>query len=714
VTFGSYAIDLDISSGLGSLAMLLVLGWLAFQVYGPLRSGMALSLLLLCVRTLALLLCLLLFATPRLSITANGVRQPLIAILLDNSESMQILAGETPRFDQATRLLVSSTFRNLSHRARVQTYRFSESLVDEVPSDSALWNGPATDVATSLTQLSTRVRGEGLAGVFLISDGANNIGENPGQAAEDLGAPIYTIPIGVEDPPHDVALGSLTVPSLAYVGRKIEITATVSSVGIDRTPHSVRVYNGDRKVGETPILIDGGDQEIRVSITPTTPGLHAIRVVVPVLEGEVEHQNNQEIVEIEVLAARANVLVVGNPSADLAFVLRMLRADSNLTVDAVVSQGTDGIPFGLRARLSDIADQELVILHDVPGSLMSTEIEASLRRHVESGHSLLAVGGEGSMVPDWGGRVESDLMPIASAPPHNGYLPSLIPFKLVEQSSHHPILKSDGGTSTGEAWTLLPPYTGLNPGKLRDGGGAISLIEVTESGFPILATSLAGEGKVAVLAARGFARQALMMEGLGEGDRVVRLFWSQLVRWLLTREDVAKLRVTTEKSTYRSGEPITFRAEVYDDLLQPVDDADVYLEVDGEMERTAVLLRKGNGVYSGVFRGLQQGTYPYRVRAAWDGDTPAETTGSLTVGRYSVEFEDLLADPATLESIARRSGGHVIQASALAAFVDSLKLSPQPHAALHQFRLWGDTWPLVFLIAAFSFEWYTRRSRGMV
>ena len=713
MTLGSYAIDLDISSGLGSLTLLLVFGWLAFRVYRPTRSGMTLSLLLLCVRTLALLLCLLLFAAPRLSVTANGVRQPLIAILLDNSESMQILAGETPRFDQVTRLLESATFENLSHRARVQTYRFSESLVDEASSDSALWSGPATDIATSLTQLSTQVRGEGLAGVFLISDGANNIGENPGPAAEDLGAPIYAVPIGVEDPPHDVALASLTAPSLAYVGRKIEIVANVSSVGIDRTPHSVRVYNGDRKVGETPILIDGGDQEVRVSVTPATPGLHAIRVVVPVLEGEVEHQNNQEIVQIEVLAARANVLVVGNPSADLAFVLRRLRADSNLTVDAVVSQGTGGVPFGLRERLSDIADQDLVILHDVPGSLMSPEIEASLRQHVESGHSLLAVGGEGSMVPDWGGRVESDLMPIVSAPAHDEYLSSLIPFKLVEQSSHHPILKSDRGTSTGEAWTLLPPYTGLNPGKLRDGGGAITLIEATASGFPILVASLAGEGKVAVLAARGFARQALMMEGLGEGDRVVGPFWSQLVRWLLTREDVAKLRVTTEKSTYRSGEPITFRAEVYDDLLHPVDDADVYLEVDGETKRTAVLARKGNGVYSGVFRGLQQGSYPYKVHAGWDGET-AETTGSLTVGRYSVEFEDLLADPSTLESIARRSGGRVIEALALAAFVDSLKLSPQPHAALYQFRLWGDTWPLVLLVAAFSFEWFVRRSRGMV
>jgi hypothetical protein len=204
------------------------------------------------------------------------------------------------------------------------------------------------------------------------------------------------------------------------------------------------------------------------------------------------------------------------------------------------------------------------------------------------------------------------------------------------------------------------------------------------------------------------------MQGIGETDKVVRVFWNRMTRWLLTEDDLAKLRVSTGKSSYRSGETINVRAELFDDLLRPVVEADVVLEVEGGPDDAIILARKGEGNYAGVIRGLKQGTHTYRVSAQWNEEDKAEAVGELTIGRYSVEFEDLLANASLMQEIAMRSGGRVVDIDAISDFVDSLKLAPQPHVSVLQLRLWGKNWPLLFLVMFLGFEWFVRRSRGMV
>ena len=140
----------------------------------------------------------------------------------------------------------------------------------------------------------------------------------------------------------------------------------------------------------------------------------------------------------------------------------------------------------------------------------------------------------------------------------------------------------------------------------------------------------------------------------------------------------------------------------------------VVLEVEGGPDDAIILARKGEGNYAGVIRGLKQGTHTYRVSAQWNEEDKAEAVGELTIGRYSVEFEDLLANASLMQEIAMRSGGRVVDIDAISDFVDSLKLAPQPHVSVLQLRLWGKNWPLLFLVMFLGFEWFVRRSRGMV
>ena len=388
---------------------------------------------------------------------------------------------------------------------------------------------------------------------------------------------------------------------------------------------------------------------------------------------------------------------------------RTLRANSNLTVETLTPERAGGWPSSLKSKLVDTEGHDLVILHGVPRAILSAEVEAGLRRHVMAGNGLLMVGGEDSGVPDWG----AGLLPVE--PDSKPYSSTFVSHQLNPDAVQHPILAvGDDPVYSREAWSLLPPFTGVNPTKLRGGSGSTVLIRQKVSDAPLVAIRLVGKGKVAVVATRGFARQALMMQGIGETDKVMRAFWNRMTRWLLTEGDLAKLRVSTGKSSYRSGETIDIQAELFDDLLRPIVDADVALEVDGGPDDAIILARKGEGKYAGVIRGLKQGTHEYLVSARWNEEGKAEAMGELTIGRYSVEFENLLPNVSLMQEIAMRSRGRVVDIDTIPDFVDSLKLAPQPHVSVLRLRFWGENWSLLFLVMFFSFEWFVRRSKGMV
>ena len=710
MSVAGYTVDLSVTDGWWSLLLLAAVTILAYRAYRPshTRKGPHAALFLL--RLSVLLLMTGLFVTPRLRVSASGVRLPLLAILVDDSESMRILSGDQPRHAVVSNLLGEGLEDRVSGRARIRTFRFSETLTEDSVPDSLLWRGSATDIASSLGLLSSRLQGEGLSGVVLISDGAHNLGQSPVEIAEAFESPIYTVPVGAEHPPRDVALTAVSHPSLGYADQNIQLKAFIEVVGIDRVDHLIRVYDGEEVVAAVPLVLSTGEEEVNIGLRLSQAGQRSLRIQIPGLEGEVEQQNNEILSIVEVLASRARVLLTGTPSLDFAYLRRVVEADSNVSVETVYPDTPQGWAFRGRANLLNVSRYDLVILHDFPGAILTPEIEAGLEGAVRAGASLLVVGGQEALMPGWAGSRMRALLPARADKP---YVAGITMPRIPKGGPLHPVLRiADDIVSVREAWESLPPFVGRNRIRLK-GSGARLLLESGE-GEPLATLRNLGRGKVAVVAARGHARQALMMWGIGDSDRVTRSFWERLTQWLLTKEEIQKLRVFTDRLTYRSGEPITFRAEYFDDLLEPVDGAEMILDVIGEPSRTAILPGRGNGIYSGRLQGLKQGRYAYRVTARSEGGVFATAAGDLTVGRYSVEFENPLSNTGLLEELSRRSGGRTIAADALPAFLDSMKLSPQPHDSVYRLNLWGPAWPLVFLICALAGEWFVRRRRGMV
>ena len=710
MTIGGYRITLSGDGGWLEALLFVVVLVLAFRAYGSVPQGVRVNRILLGIRSAVLLLLVGLMFAPRVVVEASGVRKPLIAILVDDSESMRIQAGDRPRYAVVDSMLQRDVFDVLTDRARVRFYAFSDALQVAGAPDTARWLGSSTDVSTSLDQLVSHAEVDGLSGVVLLSDGAHNRGEAPGSPGWDVGVPVYAVPIGDDAPPVDASVTSVIHLSLAHVGSRVDVKAMVEVSGIERRAHTIRLYDGETVVARQPIVLSPGEQEVHIPFVAKVSGRRSLRVEIPELSEEAETSNNKVLSEIEVLEGRERILLAGIPSADFAYVRRLVEADSNGVVDVVFPDSPDGWPFRARENLRNAGSYDLVILHDVPGALLSGEIVTTLKTSIKDGGGLLVIGGEHALVDGWGKPGLDELLPVNTSKSLRIRQPMVVQ---PASGPPHPILVGGVVDNIQDGWKQLPPVLGGTRFVSGAPEGRGHVVLTSEDDAPLVVARDFGNGRVVVVGARTFSRQALLMWGVGSTDRIIHTFWKRTVRWLLTKGSVEKLRVSTDRREYRSGEPITLRVELYDSLLDPVDGAEVTAIVEGTSERRSALSGKGNGIYEARLPGLAQGEHGLIVTATSE-EVEERVVDRITVGRYSIEYEHLLPNLPMLQAIADLSGGQVVRLDALDDFLSSLRLSPQPYTSTHNYQLWGHTWPLVLLTGLLALEWFVRRRRGMV
>lgn len=314
----------------------------------------------------------------------------------------------------------------------------------------------------------------------------------------------------------------------------------------------------------------------------------------------------------------------------------------------------------------------------------------------------------------------AEVLPLEFFGGDNTYRADPFQAEIAQAASLHPILRiSDNPLSDRLEWVELPPLLAYAPTRGARPGSVVLVqhpVEWTGSRkMPLVGVTRAGTGKTMAVAFRTFWRFGLMMWGVGKTERVSQKFWGNAVRWLVAREEVSRLRAVADKPVYRSGEPVTFHAQVFDELLQPQEGAQVTVSVaEGGDVREARLRDDGDGRYSGGMGGLPQGDYPFRVRAVKGAVDLGEGAGRFTVGRYSLEYEEVRMNAELLRGLAANSGGAFVTPDAFPVAVRDLPLAPQPVTVLYRYRLWGQTWPLVALVCLLAVEWTVRRRRGMV
>ena len=701
--------------------LLLIVGcagiYLAFLMYRSRLRGI--HRLLLGVRVAALALLIGLLMEPILALTLHTQRLPLVALLIDDSESMKIADGDIARFEVVKAVLVDPSLKNLRDRTRVTQFRFSDVLTPMREEEELTWAGRASDLAGALDGLREQTMGEGLAAVVLISDGGQNLGGRPERAAADLGAPVIAVGTGDPVAPKDISIVSAVIDPLGYVGRSLVMQVRVLSSGFERVRERVRVLLDDREVSAQTIALADGEQALEFEIRPERPGRHAFSVQIAAQAGERTVGNNRVVVSTDVLESRVRILILaGSPDADLGYLRRVLQEDANLEVEVLVRTLMAGWQRDVHRALRTLDDRDIVALINVPYEVLAGVPEQAIVAFVQKGGGLLALGGDAAFDNGYARSALTDVLPVQFLRSSDTFQERA--FALLFPDSRHPILRvSDDPLSDRDAWEVLPPLLSYNRVGAAVSNATVLAHHPTErvdgKPMPVLAIRRVGEGKTAIIAYQTFWRHGLMMWGDGKTDAVARAFWKNMVRWLVTRDEMSRIKIMTEKPAYRSGEAVAVHASVFDHLLQPRSGARVLARVGDSLGMREVVLRDlGDGRYAGNLGRFPQGDYELQVQArANDGDL-GTGTGRFTVGRYSLEYETVRLRAELLGDIATRSGGQYVRPEDLKAALDSLVLAPEPVVTLHRVRLWGHEWPLFLLVGLLVFEWIIRRRLGML
>ncbi|HEY5791885.1 MAG TPA: vWA domain-containing protein, partial [Chthoniobacterales bacterium] len=254
---------------------------------------------------------------------------------------------------------------------------------------------PATAIGEATRQVLGESRSQNAGAILLITDGANNSGLPPAEAARmarERDMPLFIYGIGVTES-ADLHLRDLEAPKLAFAKERVEVKAKLRSQGVtDRSVTATLKANGTEVASQKVEINENGDHEITFQFVPEEPGELTLEASTPVLGEEITQENNTASTKIRIVNDKVHVLYIDQePRWDFRYLLAFLQRDRRLEVQAVLIDGEPGLnqlkdsPFlpGLPEDREGFFKNEILILGDVdPKDLGETRMQI-IREWVE-------------------------------------------------------------------------------------------------------------------------------------------------------------------------------------------------------------------------------------------------------------------------------------------------------------------------------------------
>ena len=702
------------------LALLAVVGLIVFTYFyyrrtiPPLKKTWRIGLGL--VRSLALVLLLLALTETLLSLSPEMADPPIIAVIVDGSASMYVRDGNAPAIAQAKRHWQDAVKRLPREAQPVQFFAAESLLADGKLPDSG---GTATALGTSLAALKRKFESKNLAAVILFSDGNNNLGPDPAQAAADLKIPVIAVGIGQPDSGLAPTVVAVDVDEVVLANRPFTIKAGVTARRAGNI--RLRLMRGSEKVEEKPVDIAAPGQRAEITFETSVPtaGMHHFRVE-PVAVPEAGRS-----FFVKALKEKARVLLYGfRPDWEFAFLKRTLEAIPDVEIRAVMTGPGGKALLDPPPMAAEWPSYDAVILVGPDDRWLKSTWAPVAKDLMHSGKGLMILLGERTFAPA-----------LQTLPYPLDFLRGSPVWKRGEfsvspepASMRHPLLRlEESPEDARRVFESFPPFTGMWEISTLPEHTAM-LLSFHPAGFntpdtrtiPLVWTSREGGGKALVVNGGPLWRWSFNSSVEPKATNYYARFLGLAIRWLTVTEDLQKQRIETDKQVYASGEPIYLRGFLYDDGYRFLSRASVVARVwpdsgSSTADSATIFLPPGSGdFYAGVLTRLKPGLYNFAGSAALDGDTLKLAGGKLKVELTSLEMSASGLDEQEMRAIALKSGGRYYHESEPIAVLDSLTLRSRTYTIHHEIEIWNQSWLLIAILVLLSGEWFFRKRRQLL
>jgi hypothetical protein len=665
---------------------------------------------LLILRSLALALLLFIFFEPVITLTKKIILTPTNLFYFDDSRSM-LIDDKTNRLGTIKDLIKKINNSSIDKNNEYFSFGSSVKLLNGDNLNQLKFSEPYTDFASIFRDI--KQTDKNIVSITIISDGVITAGSTPIYTAEKLGIPVFTVGIGDSSRQNDIQIKNIIHNDFIYAETPTTILATILNSGFSDKPASVSLFDGNQLLEQKNIILDkSGVNSVSFDYTPKQSGEKKLSVKIDKVKGESTLLNNQKIFYINVLSNKINVLLIaGSPSPDLTFIKNTLSNDNNLTVNTL-TQIASG-KFLEQNADSKLDSANIIFLIGYPTNSVSDDFYNLLVNKLENKNTPLFFILTGDVSVNKLNRLKN-ILPFKIQNIENNYVQVQPDIQINE--INNPILQ---GTTISE-WNNLPPveqaYSIIN---VNPESKILSKVQIanTPRNIPLIISRSFGSKRAIAIMAKDIWRWKLQT-----ANKNLTLFDNFLinsVRWLNAPEDKKRVKVITSKKFYSSGESVEFTAQVYDESFNPVNRAEVKINITSNDYKTELLLNSlGSGLYEGSFLPDQNGDYTFAGSALLDGKNLGTDKGNFNVGDMEVEFLDTKMNYDFLNLLSTQTKGKYFPPSKIDDLISELKnidlQSSKEKITTSEIRLWSDEWFMAIVILLFAVEWFLRKKSGML
>lgn len=645
----------------------------------------------------SLLLALLL--NPFLQSLITEVKDPVIALVRDNSQSVSAwLSDNESSYNQS----ILDLRQKLSEKFRIDDYALGTQISNIGANDSLSYSDELTNLS-NIKSLTDQYEGENLSAIIIATDGIFNQGKSPVYANIPKNIPIYSIALGDTSKRRDGLIKNVYHNNIAYLNDITNMQVDIKANNCKGTLAKLLIEeeNGGvySKVKEEEVSINSDDyfKTIEVKIELKKPGIAHYRARLRGISNESVTANNVKDVFIEVLDARQKIRIIANgPHPDLSAIKTILLDNKNYEAEI---EYMDDSP-------NPNEQSDMVIFHNLPSNKYNiNNITTALKRKrtpqifvVGAKTNFTSLNSVQDIVNITGGAQSSNDVQVEM---NDNFSLFTISDELKASISNFPPLLAPFGE-----YKLGPSSTALMNQKI----GSI------DTDFPLFAYQNKGGLRSAIICAEGIWKWKLFDYLERQNFDIIKELVSKTVTYASIKEDKRKFRISTPDRIYTENADILFTAELYNDNYELLNDTEVELTILNESnEEFNYLFSKQNNYFTLDIGSLPPGRYTYKGTCNHNGTVHTDQ-GKITIQKIQYELYDLEANHSLLHALADQQNGKVYDPNQISDLALDLTQSDDMKPVMYQYAqntsVIDFKWLFFILLGLLSVEWFLRRYNG--
>lgn len=596
--------------------------------------------------------------------------------------------------------------------------------------------------------------------VIVATDGQHNTPGSPEEVAArlgQLGVPVFSIGVGSEESPPDLAVTDVLVADGVYIEDQVRGEILINDQMPAGGAYEIVIQHGDQAIWEDFLQADGGGErrlefqfplrdivEQELGADPVqAAALRNVpldfRVVARQIDAEQQAEidparierildNNERDFRVQALTRQRRLLLLdGRPRWESRYIQNLFDRDERWEVNPLIgtidlAAGRDwprGDDFGqFPDSREELFTYDLIVFGDVPGDVLSEEEAGWIADFVgQRGGGLVFIDGQRRFLADLGHPRLEALLPVepVANDTTTGELPGDL--SLTATGADLPALRIDdrpGHNST--TWESLKAPRWAAP------------VRALPDATTLAQARFDGDRQIDTIVWRRFGAGQVLYLGIDElwrwrydvADEYYQKFWVQAVNWIGEAPFAVEgplIAIASDKLAYNEGDNAQLRVRLRDAQGRFVNDAELraaFLLNDVEVAEIELEADEhGGGIYRGRTGALAPGDYQVIIREA-GGETHESTMSFLVAAAPNPELDVLTMNKALLTTVSEQSGGEFVLEEQADSLLEKLAAIDRREVITTDTILWSSYWWFVPIIILLTIEWILRKRIGYV